>query len=131
MRLNIVKPIAVPGERYAAAIQNTRIVPASVPKGLYYLRAGRLLVVSGRRVSIELAPVTSDLVGFTALVRGAGRFKPSFFVAPPSAADTAYWQANKNSAGIALRVTDVNGDGINDYVLFTQNGVQPLFGAAP
>ncbi|MDP2286408.1 MAG: hypothetical protein Q8L06_19905 [Pseudohongiella sp.] len=223
--------IAVPGERYAAAIQNTRIVPASVPKGLYYLRDGRLLVVSGRRVAIELAPVTSDLVGFTALVRGAGfnlrqrddaaieidlgagnrfvgvfaydniaaavgacgaggleepttaansaqhafvmtcangarhrilphvlsadfydavnagvstdrntgfitvsgagRFKPSFFVAPPSAADTAYWQANKNSAGIALRVTDVNGDGINDYVLFTQNGVQPLFGAAP
>ena len=223
--------IAVPGERYAAAIQNTRIVPASVPKGLYYLRDGRLLVVSGRRVAIELAPVTSDLVGFTALVRGAGfnlrqrddaaieidlgagnrfvgvfaydniaaavgacgaggleepttaansaqhafvmtcangarhrilphvlsadfydavnagvstdrntgfitvsgagRFKPSFFVAPPSAADTAYWQANKNSAGIALRVTDVNGDGINDYVLFTQDGVQPLFGAAP
>lgn len=222
--------IAVPGERYAAAIQNTRIVPATVPKGLYYLRDGRLLVVSGRRVAIELAPVTSDLVGFTALVRGAGfnlrqrddaaieidlgagnrfvgvfaydniaaavgacgaggleepttaansaqhafvmtcangarhriqphvlsadfydavnagvstdrntgfitvsgagRFKPSFFVAPPSAADTAYWQANKNSAGIALRVTDVNGDGINDYVLFTQDGVQPLFGAA-
>lgn len=63
--------ITAPGETYSAAVVNTRIVSASVPEGLSFMRDGRALIVSDG-VAIELAPIALDLIGFTDTVEKAG-----------------------------------------------------------
>ena len=63
--------IKAPGEAYSAAIVNTRIVSASVPNGLSFMRDGRALIVSNG-VAMELAPIAIDLIGFTSAVEQAG-----------------------------------------------------------
>lgn len=57
-----------------------------------------------------------------------GSFKPSFFVTPLSINDTAYYNANKNTDGIAFRAKDANGDGKTDYEVISSDGVQVLYG---
>ncbi|MBU2097301.1 MAG: hypothetical protein KKD00_00950, partial [Gammaproteobacteria bacterium] len=63
--------ISAPGEKYSAAIVNTRIVSASVPEGLSFMRDGRALIVANG-VAMELAPVAADLIGFTNAVEQSG-----------------------------------------------------------
>ena len=63
--------ITAPGEKYSAAIANTKIVSASVPEGLSFMRDGRALIVANG-VAMELAPIALDLIGFTNAVEKAG-----------------------------------------------------------
>lgn len=65
--------------------------------------------------------------GFIA-VTGVGTFKPDFFVAPLTAADTIFHTANKDAQGTAFQAVDVNGDGKTDFKIIAPNGVQVLFG---
>jgi len=57
-----------------------------------------------------------------------GKLKPSFFVTPLTSADTTYFNANKNSRGVAFRSKDANGDGRLDYDVITATGVQLFYG---
>lgn len=59
---------------------------------------------------------------------GNGRFKPSFFVSPLTAADTAFHEANKDANGVAFQALDVNGDGRIDFKVIAPNGTQILYG---
>lgn len=60
--------------------------------------------------------------------QGNGRFKPSFFVSPRTAAEVTYHTANKNAQGIAFQALDVNGDGRMDFKVISLTGTQVLFG---
>lgn len=64
-------------------------------------------------------------------IANVGRFKPSFFVNPLSAADQAFLDRVKNADGVAFRARDVNGDTVVDYEVLTATGVQVLYGVAP
>ncbi len=64
-------------------------------------------------------------------IANVGRFKPSFFVNPLSAADQAFFDRVKNADGVAFRARDVNGDTIVDYEVLTATGSQVLYGVAP
>ena len=57
-----------------------------------------------------------------------GLLKISFFVTPLSTEDTAYFNANKNTNGIAFRAKDANGDGKTDYEVISATGVQLMYG---
>lgn len=59
-----------------------------------------------------------------------GQFKPGFFISPLTPPDLSYLDANKNSHGLALRSVDLNGDGQQDFLLYSARGVQPLFAVA-
>ena len=72
--------------------------------------------------------VTTDKNTGIITVPGVGSFKSSFFVTPPTAADTTYYNANKDSNNIAFRSTDANGDGKTDYDMISATGVQTLYG---
>lgn len=61
-------------------------------------------------------------------IASVGRFKPSFFVTVPTAADTTYFNARKNADGVAFRARDANGDGRMDYDVMTATSVQLLYG---
>lgn len=61
-------------------------------------------------------------------VPGVGSFKSSFFVKPATAADTTFYNANKDSNNVAFRATDANGDGKTDFEVISENGVQLLYG---
>ena len=61
-------------------------------------------------------------------IEGVGNVRPSFFVTPLTLADTAYLNANKTTEGIAVRSSDVNGDGKVDFEVISDNGVQVMYG---
>ena len=61
-------------------------------------------------------------------IPAVGSFKPSFFVTPLSVNDAAYYNANKNTDGIAFRAKDANGDGKTDYDMISATGVQTMYG---
>lgn len=61
-------------------------------------------------------------------INTVGKFKPSFFVTPLTAADSTYLTANKNSDGIAFRATNANGDGKMDYEIISADGKQLMYG---
>lgn len=62
-------------------------------------------------------------------IEGVGKLKPSFFVTPANAAETAFHDANKDSFGLAYMGEDVNGDGKLDYKVISSTGVQVLYAA--
>ncbi len=59
---------------------------------------------------------------------GALRLRPDFMVLPLSAADRLFHSANADDNGIAVRTADVNGDGIGDYEIISETGVQVFYG---
>lgn len=59
---------------------------------------------------------------------GNGRFKPSFFISPLTAAETSFHAANKDANGVAFQAMDVNGDGRIDFKVIAPNGTQVLYG---
>lgn len=59
---------------------------------------------------------------------GEMSFKPSYFVRPLTSADQTYWNANATADGIAFRAGDFNGNGIPDYEVISQSGVQVFYG---
>ena len=62
-------------------------------------------------------------------IAGIGKLKPSFFVVPANAAETAFHEANQDSFGLAYMGEDVNGDGKLDYKVISSTGVQVLYAA--
>jgi hypothetical protein len=62
-------------------------------------------------------------------IAGIGKLKPSFFVTPANAAETAFHEANQDSFGLAYMGEDVNNDGKLDYKVISSNGVQVLYAA--
>lgn len=60
-------------------------------------------------------------------IEDTGTFKPGFFVTPPTAADEAYHEANRDALGTAYQASDVNGDGRMDYRIIAPDGVQVLY----
>jgi len=77
------------------------------------------------------APATTDRNTGYVTLSGLGRFKPGFFVSPLSSAEAQLLAAPANARGVALQTRDVNGDGMNDLVLLSSRGAQPLYGVAP
>ncbi|HBN14387.1 MAG: hypothetical protein CMQ46_11115 [Gammaproteobacteria bacterium] len=61
-------------------------------------------------------------------VSGVGVLKPSFFVSPRTAAEVTYFDANKDSFGLAYQAMDVNGDGKMDYKVISATGTQLFYG---
>ncbi|MEX1197294.1 MAG: hypothetical protein WEB57_05480 [Pseudohongiellaceae bacterium] len=62
-------------------------------------------------------------------VDGDQRFRPSFFVSPLTAEDATFREENAVQ-GVAFRAVDVNGDGLTDFQVIFENGVQ-VFYAVP
>ena len=57
-----------------------------------------------------------------------GRFKAGYFVSDLTAGDSEFYEASKDTHGVAYRFTDLSGNGIEDDVLFyTESGVQAIF----
>ncbi len=71
---------------------------------------------------------TTDRNTGVVTIPNIGSFKPSFFVTPLSLNDTTYYNATKNSDGIAFRASDKNGDGKTDYEIISATGVQIMYG---
>jgi hypothetical protein len=61
-------------------------------------------------------------------VSGVGVLKPSFFVSPRTASEVTYYDANKDSFGLAYQAADVNGDGKIDYKVISATGTQLFYG---
>ena len=61
-------------------------------------------------------------------ISGIGKLKPSFFTAQPTEAELVYHAAETDSFGIALEISDYNGDGINDYKVISATSVQLMYG---
>lgn len=80
--------------------------------------------------SVEAAgfAVRADRDSGMVTIAGVGTMKPSFFVAPPTAAELEFHAANKDSFGIAFQAGDVNGDGLVDYKVISASGTQVLYG---
>jgi len=66
--------------------------------------------------------------GFVTIGGGVGVLKPSFFVSPRTAAEVTYYDANKDSFGLAYQAMDVNGDGKMDYKVISATGTQLFYG---
>lgn len=64
-------------------------------------------------------------------IANTGKFKPGFFVSALTDSDIDYLQANKDARGVAFRFIDLNADGQQDALFYTQAGVQPMYGVAP
>lgn len=56
------------------------------------------------------------------------RLRPDYFINNVTASDLTYLAANKDSYGIAYRVSDVDGDGVSDLEVITAEGKQTLYG---
>lgn len=56
------------------------------------------------------------------------QFRPSYFLDPHSTATMSFWNDKKDAFGIAYRPIDVNEDGIVDYQIITEDGVQVAYG---
>lgn len=65
----------------------------------------------------------------TGVVTVNGRhFRPSYFVEPLTADAQAFLQAHGDDFGIAYRPMDVNGDGVTDYEIISETGIQVAYG---
>ncbi|HDZ08965.1 hypothetical protein [Pseudohongiella sp.] len=80
--------------------------------------------------SLEAAQIPYQVDRSTGIItsEGNGRFKPSFFISPLTAAETAFHDANKDANGVAFQALDVNGDGRIDFKVIAPNGTQVLYG---
>ena len=61
-------------------------------------------------------------------ISGVGVLKPSFFVSPRTAAEVTFYDANKDSFGLAYQAMDVNADGKMDYKVISATGTQLFYG---
>ncbi len=65
----------------------------------------------------------------TGVIQIAGfNFKPDYFQLPLTTVDSTYLDANKDSAGVAYRALNANGDGVTDYQVITSTGTQIVYG---
>ncbi|HDZ08963.1 hypothetical protein [Pseudohongiella sp.] len=80
--------------------------------------------------SLQAAQIPYQVDRSTGIItsEGNGRFKPSFFISPLTAAETAFHAANKDANGVAFQAMDVNGDGRIDFKVIAPNGTQVLYG---
>lgn len=80
--------------------------------------------------SLQAAQIPYQVDRSTGIItsEGNGRFKPSFFISPLTAAETAFHTANKDANGVAFQAVDVNGDGRIDFKVIASNGTQVLYG---
>ena len=56
------------------------------------------------------------------------KFRPGYLVAPHNDESHDYWQQYKDDSGIAFQALDLNGDGILDYRVMSDVGVQIAYG---
>ncbi|PCJ25100.1 MAG: hypothetical protein COA96_08125 [SAR86 cluster bacterium] len=56
------------------------------------------------------------------------KFRPDYFQTPSTSSDSVYRISNADSSGVAYRAVDANNDGITDYQVFTNSGVQTVYG---
>ena len=61
-------------------------------------------------------------------ISGVGVLKPSFFVSPRTAAEVTFYDANKDSFGLAYQAMDINADGKMDYKVISATGTQLFYG---
>jgi len=59
---------------------------------------------------------------------GNASFKPAYFVLPMSTDAQSYLDSNRDASGVAYRPTDANGDGVTDYEIISNSGVQVVYG---
>ena len=73
---------------------------------------------------------TDDATGIVTISEGDQvlRFKPGFIVAPPTPQERQFRSGNRDAFGIAYLAGDVNGDGITDYRIISENSVQVMYG---
>jgi len=74
-----------------------------------------------------LTVATNRSSGFIT-INGVGVLKPSFFVSPRTAAEVTFYDANKDSFGLAYQAMDVNADGKMDYKVISATGTQLFYG---
>ncbi len=56
------------------------------------------------------------------------QFRPDYFVTPVSGLDLFFRLSNQDANGVAYRATDANGDGITDYEVISEKGIQVVYG---
>jgi hypothetical protein len=71
--------------------------------------------------------ITTDRSTGIMTIAGA-QFRPDYFVLPLTADDSAFLAVYADSAGVAYRAVDANGDGITDYEVITSTGKQIVYG---
>lgn len=74
--------------------------------------------VRGRGLNIAIARNTGVIT-----VEGQ-RFRPDYFVDEHDATSRAWWEAHKDASDMAYRIVDANADGIPDYEVHSEFGVQ-------
>ncbi len=62
------------------------------------------------------------------VIEDVGQFRPDYFVLPLTAEQQAWLAENAGPLDVALQATDVNNNGITDYLLLSAAGVQVIFG---
>ncbi|MEC8859390.1 MAG: hypothetical protein VYE29_05235 [Pseudomonadota bacterium] len=72
--------------------------------------------------------VNTDRSSGYVTISGVGVLKPSFFVSPRTAAEVTFYDANKDSFGLAYQAMDVNADGKMDYKVISATGTQLFYG---
>lgn len=77
--------------------------------------------VRGRGLSIAIARNTGVIT-----VEGM-RFRPDYFVDAHDTQSRAWWEAHKDADGLAYRLVDANGDGLPDYEVLSDTGVQVAY----
>lgn len=56
------------------------------------------------------------------------KFRPDYFVLPLTADNSTFLSVYGDSAVVAYRAVDANGDGITDYEVITSTGKQIVYG---
>ena len=77
--------------------------------------------------AIESAPQADRNTGIIT-VPETGRFRPGFFVSRLDAVDQLFLEANQNADGVAVKSSDINNDGVQDLLFYSDQGVQPIYG---
>jgi len=60
-------------------------------------------------------------------IAGVGHFKPGFFFDELTTDELEYWEANRSASGIAFRFIDLTGNGVDDVLMLSNRGVQPIY----
>ncbi len=71
--------------------------------------------------------VTTDRNTGLINIEGLGRYKPGYFLSPLTAGESDFLAANKDGNGVAIHFADINGNGMQDAVLMTAAGTQPMY----
>lgn len=77
--------------------------------------------VTGRGLNVAIVRNTGVIT-----VEGM-RFRPAYFVEAHTTQTRAWWNSHKDASGLAYRINDENSDGLPDYEVHSETGVQVAY----